>query len=59
MMAIHLDQWNRNNAPTRKFIRLYLPGFTRGERNGTAGNDLGFNNEDGVGNDALVWPSDT
>lgn len=43
----------------RKFIRLHLPGFTRGERNGTAGEDLGFNNEDDIGNDALVWNSDT
>lgn len=43
----------------RKYIRLHLPGFTRGGRNGTAGEDLGFNNEDDKGNYALAWPSDT
>eukprot|EP00903_Cladosiphon_okamuranus_P007144 g6938.t1 len=42
-----------------KFIRLHLPGFTRGERNGTAGEDFGFNNEDDSGNYGLAWPSDT
>lgn len=44
---------------SRKFIRLHLPGFTRGERNGTAGEDLGFNSEDDDGNTGLAWPSDT
>ncbi|CAM9651395.1 unnamed protein product, partial [Scytosiphon promiscuus] len=42
-----------------KFIRLHLAGFTRGERNGTAGEDLGFGSEDDEGNEALAWPSDT
>ena len=42
-----------------KFIRLYLSGFTSGERNGTIGPDVGFNNEFDEGNDAIVWPSDT
>ena len=42
-----------------KFIRLYLSGFTSGERNGTIGPDVGFNNEFDEGNDAIVWPPDT
>ncbi|CAN0119257.1 unnamed protein product, partial [Ectocarpus sp. 8 AP-2014] len=42
-----------------KFIRLILAGFTRGERNGTAGEDFGFANEDDEGNFGFGWPSDT
>ncbi|CAM9199526.1 unnamed protein product [Ectocarpus sp. 12 AP-2014] len=42
-----------------KFIRLTLAGFTRGERNGTAGEDFGFANEEDEGNFGFGWPSDT
>lgn len=47
-----------NHKQARKFIRLTLAGYTTGDRNGSAGLDVGVNNEDDDGNDAIMWPPD-
>lgn len=47
------------HSQIRMFIHLALGGFTSGERNGSAGHDLGFASEEDEGNLAIVWPSDT